>query len=181
MKIVLLSMMASVGFLYGGADWPVDQLPKNYIDLKIREADEISWLSPTYEKEREYSLVRIPAAKAGELAKFFLDAKPSNRVDTLLMDGEGRKDNGYLIFRKGGEVVDAFQIEPSATDRKSVRWCELLVEENGIKVVMRRGGLGQALVFASDYRDKLLEAVGGAGAVETERFKVYVCKDNKLN
>jgi hypothetical protein len=180
MKTIILSIMLTAGRLFGGQDWPADQLPKGYVTEKIKNADEIVWWSPAYKKEREYSEIQIPAGKIGELSAIFLDARPGNAVDSLLTEGTGRKDNGYLVFRKGGEVVAVFQVEPSVTDRKSVRWCELLVQEDGIRVVMRRGGLGQALVFPVDYRKKLFEAVDAADAGKRALFKVYVCKDNKL-
>lgn len=139
----------------------------------VRNCDEVIWITPTYKNPREYMKLTLPKNEISEsLVRCFSDVSLVDNVDTFLMDSESAIC-GYLVFKKSNVVIAVFKIEPHTSNKKSARYCEWLLEEDGMIVFIRYGGLMKAFATNEDYR-KIIEKINRPDkAAKSQIFKVY--------
>jgi len=122
------------------------------IQKAVAQSDEMIWLTPSRKNQREYLMVTVhdQQVKSG-LKKCFSIFSKANNVDRYLLDTNS-KDDGYIVFKSGGEIVLVLQIDSRESNKKAVRYCDLVMLEDNIVVLSRPGTLLDALVCEGDFR-----------------------------
>lgn len=179
MKAILNSILwyCSSLLLFGQSyDWPKDENPSGYHPEKIRLCDEVVWMTPTYVRAHEYMMIKVTGEDQVEsLGGIFSKMKSEDGVETIMIESNKDRDDGFLIFKKSGSIIAVFQVESHVSNKRSVRWCEWLLKEDQDKVIaiIRYGGLSRALIASEDFR-KIINSIERPDNLdEVIKYKVY--------